>query len=84
MEARPKCAQVNITEAGGMHGSLIAQGLIWMGYTTQWNYYKIPEFFGFILTVISLSKKCKWWYENHNDIGSMNQFANNQLCLMTD
>lgn len=28
MEARPKCAQVNITEAGGMHGSLIAHGLI--------------------------------------------------------
>lgn len=59
-----------------MHGPLIPQGLIWMGYTTQWNYQKRPGFFGFILTVISLSKKWKWWYKNHNDIGSMNQLAN--------
>lgn len=81
MEAKPKCAQMNITEDGGIHGLFGAHMRIWMGYTTMFMNQIRPESFGFNLTVISLLKKYEWWYENHNGIWSMEQITDNQLCF---
>lgn len=68
MEARPKCAQMNITEDGGIHGLIGAHKGIWMGNTTTFMNQIRPGSFGFNLTVITPLKKCEWWYESHNDI----------------
>lgn len=86
MEASPKCAQMYITEAGGIHGLFGAQKGIWMGYTTTIMNQIRPGSFGFNLTVISLLKKCEWWYENHSYILTigMNQVSNGHLCFTKD
>lgn len=83
MEARPKCAQMYISQGGGIYGLFGAQKEIWMGNTTMFLNQIRPESFGFILTLITLLKKYEWWYENHNGIWSMEQITDNQLCFHT-
>lgn len=83
MEARPKCAQMCITEGGGIYGTFGAQRRIWMGYTTTFMFQIRPESFGLNLTIITLLKKYECWYENHNGIWSMEQLTDNQLCSHT-
>lgn len=83
MEARPKCAQMYISQGGGIHGLFGAQKEIWMGNTTMFMNQIRPESFGINLTLITLLKKYEWWYENHNGIWSMEQITDNQLCFHT-